>query len=376
MVVPEAVRYILGAINDAIADGRGNGALMDWARILAYITGTVDQELLARNEYLAAENLILKAQLKGRLKLSDAERATLGEIGHRLGRKVLGQVATVARPDTILGWYRKLVAHKFDGSRARQGPGRPRVAREVEQLIVRMAEDNRDWGYDRIAGALANLGYEISDQTVGNVLQRHALPPAPERKRTTTWPAFIRTHLALLAGTDFFTAGVLTVRGLVTYYVLFFIHLDSRWVDIAGITIHPDAPWMKQIARNATMEGCGVLRDCRYLLHDRDTKYTQAFRAIIASGQVKPLLLPACSPNLNAYAERWVRSVKEECLSKVILFGERSLRRALSEYVEHYHTERNHQGRENVLLFPRDTDAHREAPVRCRQRLGWLGRYY
>jgi putative transposase len=176
---------------------------MDWVRVLAYVTGTVDQELLARNEYLAAENRILKAQLKGRLKLSDAERATLGEIGHRLGRNALSEVATVARPDTILAWYRKLVASKFDGSKARRSPGRPRITREVEQLIVRMAEENRDWGYDRIAGALANLGYEISDQTVGNVLRRHALPPAPERKRTTTWPAFIQTHLALLAGTDF-----------------------------------------------------------------------------------------------------------------------------------------------------------------------------
>jgi hypothetical protein len=135
---------------------------MDWARILAYVTGTVDQELLARNEYLAAENLILKAQLKGRLKLSDAERATLGEIGHRLGRKVLGEVATVARPDTILAWYRKLIARRFDGSKARRGPGRPRVKLEVEQLIVRMASESRDWGYDRIVGALANLGYEIS----------------------------------------------------------------------------------------------------------------------------------------------------------------------------------------------------------------------
>ena len=207
---------------------------MDWARILAFVTGTVDQELLARNEYLAAENRILKAQLKGRLKLSDAERATLGEIGHRLGRKVLGEVANVARPDTILAWYRKLVARKFDGSKARRSPGRPRIKREVEQLIVRMAKENRDWGYDRIAGALANLGYKVCDQTVGNVLQRHALPPAPERKRTTTWAAFIRTHLALLAGTDFFTAEVLTLRGLVTYYVLFFIHLESRRVDIAG----------------------------------------------------------------------------------------------------------------------------------------------
>ena len=158
---------------------------MDWARILAFVTGMVDQELLARNEYLAAENRILKAQLKGRLKLSDAERATLGEIGHRLGRKVLGEVANVARPDTILAWYRKLVARKFDGSKARRSPGRPRIKGEVEQLIVRMAKENRDWGYDRIAGALANLRYKVCDQTVGNVLQCHALPPAPERKRTT-----------------------------------------------------------------------------------------------------------------------------------------------------------------------------------------------
>ena len=131
-------------------------------------------------------------------------------------------MATVARPDTILAWYRKLVARKFDGSQARRGPGRPRIKRKVEQLIVRMAKENPDWGYDRIAGALANLGYEVCDQTVGNVLQRHGLPPAPERKRTTTWSAFIRTHLALLAGTDFFTAEVLTLRGLVTYYVLVF----------------------------------------------------------------------------------------------------------------------------------------------------------
>jgi hypothetical protein len=185
---------IFGAMNGA---GRmlGQGAGMNWVSILAYVTGTVDQELLLRNEYLVAENRILKAQLKGRLRLSDAEPATLGEIGHRLGRKVLGEVANVARPDTILAWYRKLVARKFDGWgwKARRSPGRPRIKRAVEQLIVRMAKENRDWGYDRIAGALANLGYEVCDQTVGNVLQRHALPPAPERKRTTPWPAFIRT---------------------------------------------------------------------------------------------------------------------------------------------------------------------------------------
>src|SRR4029077_9840992 len=271
--------------------------------------------------------------------LSDAERRALGEIGHRLGRKVLSDIATIARPETILGWYRKLVARKFNGSKVRRSPGRPRIKREVEELIIRMASENRDWGYDRVAGALANLGYEISDQTVGNFMRRHGLPPAPEHKRTTTWAAFIRTHLALLAGTDFFSAEVLTLRGIVTYYVLFFIHLESRQVDVAGITIHPDELWMKQIAGNVTMEGYGILRDCRYLLHNRDTKYTQSFRAIIASGRVEPLALPAQSPHLNSYAERWVRSMKEECLSKVILLDERSLRRALNEFFEYYHAE-------------------------------------
>jgi putative transposase len=349
---------------------------MEWARILAYITRTVDQELLLRNEYLVAENRILKAQLNGRLRLSDAERAKLGEIGHRLGRKALEEVAAAALPDTILAWYRRLVARKFDGSKERRSAGRPRLNREVEGLIVRMAEENRSWGYDRIVGALANLGHTVSDQTVGNVLRRHGLPPAPERKHTTTWAAFIRAHLAVLAGTDFFAVEVLTLRGLVTYYVLFFIHLESRKVDIAGITVHPDQPWMQQMARNVTMEGCGALRDCRYLLHDRDAKFTCSFRAIIRSGQVKTLALPAHSPNLNAYAERWVRSVKEECLSKIILFGERSLRRALSEYVEHYHAERNHQGKSNVLLFRRTTNNRREEPVQCRERLGGLLRYY
>ena len=176
-------------------------------------------------------------------------------------------MATAALPDTILAWYQRLVARKFDGSRARQPPGRPRIDREVEKLI--------------------------------------------------------RAHLAVLAGNDFFTAEVLTLRGKVTYYVLFFIHLESRKVDIAGITVHPDERWMQQMARNVTMEGCGILRDCRTLLHDRDTKYIISFRAIIESGQVKTLPLPARSPNLNAYAESWVRSVKDACLSKIILFAER-----------------------------------------------------
>jgi putative transposase len=193
---------------------------MDWARILAYITGTVDQELLLRNEYLAAENRILKAQLNSPLRLTDAERMTLAEIAHRLGRKALEDVANTAKPDTIMGWYRRLIARKFDGSKSRRYPGRPRIDDEIEQWVVRMAKEISDWGYDRIVGAMANLGYRLSDQTVGNILQRHGIPPAPDRKRTTTWTDFIRAHMSVLAGTDFLSVEVLTLRGLVNYFAM------------------------------------------------------------------------------------------------------------------------------------------------------------
>ena len=151
-------------------------------------------------------------------------------------------------------------------------------------------------------------------------------------------------HMDVLAGTDFFTVEVLSWRGLVTYYVLFFIHLETRRVTLAGITRHPDADWMQQMARNATLEDMGYLRGCRYVLHDRDTKFCPDFRETLAAGGVDCVALPARSPNLNCYAERWVRSVKSECLSKLILFGEPSLRRALTNFCAHYQAERNHQG--------------------------------
>src|SRR5437667_8951380 len=156
---------------------------MDWPRLLAYITGTVDQELLLRNEYLAAENRILRAQIKGRLCLSEGEKATLAEIAHRLGRKALAEVAVAAKPDTILAWFRKLVARKFDGSRFRHSVGRPRVDEAGENLVVQMAQENPTWGYDRIVGALANVGHHLSDRTVGNILRRHGISPAPQRKQ-------------------------------------------------------------------------------------------------------------------------------------------------------------------------------------------------
>jgi putative transposase len=353
------------------------GSRMDWKQLLAYITGSVDQELLLRNEYLVTENRILRSQITGRVRLTDGERKRLAEIGQKLGKQALGEVASLVKPETILAWHRKLVAQKVDGSTQRKAPGRPMIDQEVETLVVRMARENRSWGYDRIVGALANLGYTISAQTVGNILKRHGIPPAPERKTTTTWKEFIRTHMEVLVATDFFTAEVWTLGGLVTYYVLFFIHLGSRKVHVAGVTPHPDTRWMLQMARNVTMEEWGFLSPGQYLIHDRDGKYCPGFQQIIDDAGVERVVLPPRSPNLNAYAERWVRSVKDEALSRLILFGEASLRHALHEYMEHYHHERNHQGKGNVLLFPMVGQApERAGPMQCRERLGGLLKYY
>jgi len=184
--------------------------------------------------------------------------------------------------------------------------------------------------------------------------------------------------LALMAGVDFFTVEVLTWRGLRTYYVLFFLHLETRRVSLAGITRHPTEEWMGQIARNVVDEDSGYLNRHRYVLHDRDTKFCAEFRRTLEAGGVKCLQLPRRSPNLNAFAERWVRSVKQECLSKLILFGEASLRRGLTEFLAHYHSERNHQGKGNILLFPakRELQAGIESTVQRQQRLGGLLNYY
>jgi len=350
---------------------------MDWKHLLAYITGTVDQELLLRNEYLVTENRTLRNQITGRVRLTDGERKTLAEIGQKLGKQALKDIATIVSPDTILAWHRRLVAQKFDGSPQRRAPGRPKIDPALEALIVRLARENRSWGYDRIVGALANLGYTVSDQTVGNILKRHGLPPAPERKTTTTWKEFIRTHLDVLVATDFFTAEVWTLGGLVTYYVLFFLQLSSRQVHVAGVTPHPNEAWMMQVARHMTMEEWGFLSPGQYLIHDRDTKFCAAFQHIIDDAGIERVVLPPRSPNLNAYAERWIRSVKDEALSRLILLGEASLRHTLRAYGAHYHHERNHQGKGNVLLFPSSGQGHKgKGRVQCRERLGGLLKYY
>jgi hypothetical protein len=201
---------------------------MNWKRLLAYITGSVDQELLLRNEYLATENRILRNQVKGRLRLTNDERMSLAELGKQLGRKALEEVAQIVRPETILAWHRKLVAKKFDGSKNRPALGRPPTPKSLENLVLQLARENRSWGYKRIVGALDNVGHQVSRETVANILKRHGMAPAPERGKRMLWKDFIQSHLEVLAAVDFFTAEVWTAGGLTTYYVLVFMRIAPR----------------------------------------------------------------------------------------------------------------------------------------------------
>ncbi len=211
---------------------------------------------------------------------------------------------------------------------------------------------------------------------MGNILKRNGIPPVPNRTQETSWSKFIKNHQDVIAACDFFTTEVITPVGLITYYILFFIHIGSRKITIAGITPHPNERWLKQIARNVTMDGWGCLSDCRYLIHDRDSKFCKSFRSIIASMGIKPIRLPPQSPKMNSFAERFVRSIKEECLNRFIFFGEESLRIGIVEYTEHYHEERNHQGKDNLLLIPDPKLLSNQGKLKCRIRLNGLLKYY
>ena len=314
-----------------------------------------------------------------RLRLNDDQRRRLAVKAQALGRNLLEQIGTLFSPDTLLRWHRQLIAHKWDYSDRKdrdQKPGRPPTSDDIVQLILRLARENPTWGYDRIEGALANLGYQVSDQTVGNILKAHGIEPAPQRRPHTTWTTFLKAHGDVLAAIDFTTIEVWTKNGLVTFYLLFVMELATRRVHFAGCTVQPDEPWMIQVARNLTNAEDGFLQGKRYLLMDRDGKFSPAFREILQSAGVEAVLLPPRSPNLNAQLERFNRSLKEECLRKMIFFGEAMLRKAVQAYLGHYHAERNHQGLDNRLIEPGPEVGQPTGEVQCRERLGGLLRYY
>lgn len=344
--------------------------------LLMVVAGWLQRQQAATIDYLKAENRVLRARLGGRrIIFTDAERRQLAQKAGVLGRKALHQLGTIVTPETLLRWHRELVARKWTFVE-RRSPGRPHIREELVALVVRMVTENRGWGYTRIQGAMANLGHKLGRGTIGRILKDHGIEPAPERGKGMSWSVFLKAHWKVLAASDFFTVEVWSWSGLLTYYVLFVMELATRRVCIAGITKHPDEQWMLQMARQLTDTVDGILLGKRYLILDRDTKYCPAFRDFMKREGVEVIRLPPRSPNLNAHAERWVRGVRDECLSSLIPIGQGMLRRALREYGAHFHQERNHQGLGNVLIMPAAAAKHRRGPVIRRARLGGLLNYY
>ena len=272
--------------------------------LLISLAGYLNQQQQEIIDYLQEENRVLHEQLGSRrLRLNDDQRRRLAVRAKKLGRRVLHELATLVTPETLLAWHRKLIARKYDGSRQR-GPGRPRTQDEIQQWVIRMATENLDWGYRRIQGALANLGYQVGRGTIANILKEHGLEPSPERKRKTTWKEFLSQHREVIVAAGFFTVEAWTREGLTRFLVLFLIDLSTRRVEIAGLAKRANGLWMGQVARNLNDAAEGFLVGKRYLIHDRDPLFTAEFLETLGTSGVKSVKLPPRSPNLNAHAER------------------------------------------------------------------------
>jgi len=343
--------------------------------VLLVFAGLVNRQQASVIDFLREENRVLKEQLRGkRLRLTDDQRRRLAAKGKALGRDLLDAIATIVTPDTILAWHRRLIAAKWTHAAKSKPPGRPPVMAKIRELAVCMARENSGWGYTRIRGALRHLGHIVARSTIAGILKANGIKPAPERP--TSWRSFLRANAGVVAAADFFTVEVWTARGLVTHYVLFVIDLATRAVEILGVTPNPDGDFMQRVARTLVDPVDGFLRQKKFFVIDRDSKFDARFREVLRASSLEVLLTAFQAPNMNAFAERFVRSIKSECLSKMIFVGEAMLRRALREFVAHYHSERPHQGRSNDIIKPDPASMPAEGRVIRRERLGGLLSYY
>jgi len=342
--------------------------------VLLLLASLIDERQRRAIHYLRAENRVLREQLGvRRLRLTDPQRRRLAVAAKALGRAALRALETIVTPDTLLRWYAGLVAQKYDGSTQRRRVGRPPKSSELRDLVVRLARENPTWGYTRIRGQLSLLGHQLGRSTIARMLADAGIDPSPNRP--TRWREFLQAHLGEVFAADFFTAEVLTISGLVRHHVLFVIDLATRRVEIAGIVRCPDGAWMKQVVRNLTDAFDGFLLRAKYLIVDRDPLFTGEVRQMLAASGVKTVRLPARSPNLNSVADRFVGSIRRECLDHVIPLGAGHLRRVVHAYASHYNRERPHQSVGNGLLEP-TTAANGSGPIQCRERVGGLLRFY
>ena len=348
-----------------------------WMMLVSMMAGWINRQQQEALEYLTEENKILRDELlkatgKKRIILNDIQRRRLAILGKKLGRKLLGQVCCAFSPDTLLLWHRKLVAKKYTGKNHGKG-GRPRISDYLRQLIIDMAKDNKHLGGKTLHGYLKYLGLKVSPSTINRILREHGIEPRPDRPEKTSWNEFVRAEWESLAAIDFFTTEIYTIKGLVRYMVLVVIDYSTRKVEIAGIIPQAYGEWMEQIARNLTDPIDGFLKNKKYLIHDWDPLFTKEFKEILRQGGVKCVKTAVASPNMNPFVERFIRSIKYECLNKMLIFGERHLRYVVSEYISHYHQERPHQGIGNNIIEPQPQD---DGEIICHERLGGLLKSY
>ena len=350
----------------------GLGRLLGLVVLACRSEGANEVELLA----LRHEVAVLRRQVK-RPVYRTADRALLSALSRLLPRRRWSCFPVT--PETLLAWHRRLVKRRWTYSHRHLG--RPRVDEETTALVVRLASENPRWGYRRIQGELLKLGIHLAASTIARILRDHGLGPAP-RRNGPTWRAFLRAQAKGVVATDFFTVETLTLK---TLYVLFFIELGRRRVWVSGVTDHPNASWVTQQARNVTadLDDAGI--DARFVLRDRDTKYVASFDEVFASTGAEILKTPYRTPNANAHAERFVRTVRSECLDHLLIVGERHLERVLRSYVRHSNGHRPHQGigqqvpaATGTPIRPMEPDACSPSAPRCagpvhrRARLGGL----
>jgi transposase InsO family protein len=348
------------------------------------IAGAINERMRVRLEYLQQEVAALREQRatvtgSTRLRFTAEQRRRLAVAGKALTASERRECCHVVTPETILKWYRALGARKYDSS-AERGAGRPRKGHDIRALVVRLATENPGWGYTKLRDALrTGLKIEISRSTVANILVAEGQEPAPERSRKRTWKAFLTAHWATLWACDFFGVEVLGIAGTVRYMVFVVMHVKSRAVEIGGIVRAPTGEWMKQVARNLTDAESGLLRGATHLILDRDPVYVPQFKALLETSGIKVVQIPAQSPNCNPHAERFVRTIRNECLDQFVIFGERHLRHLVREFVEHYNTERFHQGLGGRLIAGEaepTNDNGFDAGVERRTRLGGVLNFY
>jgi len=343
--------------------------------LMLMLAGWINRHQQAVIAYQKEEIEVLREMLGGkRLRFTHEQRRHLGLKAQALPPCTLKELGPLVTRDTLSRWFRKYAGENYDSSGQRR-PGRPPRPQYIRDLVVRLAKENTSWGYTKLRDVMFTLGHKIGRTTVRRILAEDGIEPAPERRKHMPWATFLKAHWGAIAAMDFFKVEVMTLTGPVRYSVLVVMDLKTRHVEVAGVVREAYEKWMLQVLRNLTDALDGFLLGKTHLIMDRDPVFTAGFRVMLRHAGAKPVRLPRRSPNLNAFIERFIRSIKEECLDRVIPLGEAHLRELIREYMAHYHAERPHQGLGGAFVQSANDHAA-DGPLVRRERLGGLLNYY